>query len=345
MRTVIGNISAAVIQRVGNKNLGDGIAFSTELCPMDDVEPYLHKLIDTSFKYDDLKHFDAIDSVEFNFVYRCVSKVFDDNNCLIEQANNLARHLYEQSIHPNIKEGEFYVVYFKDCKLNEEVMDAIGLFKSENRETILKILIHADTVRLSPEQGMSLRRLDKGCIIFNTDRENGYKVAVVDNTSSGSDAHYWVDNFLHIINCNDNYHNTLHMVNMCTTFIRQMQMGSDGLACAKTAKATTNLLSSEQSVTLEQVTDILCPTDEQKQQFVTFKAQFEKTHGTLPTEFTPIFTALKRKPVNRMNTIKLGIDFEVKILNSNAEVEIGYDQSKRMKFFKLYYKRDRNNSD
>lgn len=305
---------------------------------MDDVEPHLHKLIDTSFKYDDLKHFDAIDSVEFNFVYRCVSKVFNDNNCLIEQANNLVRHLYEQSIHPNIKEGEFYVVYFKDCKLDGEVTDAIGLFKSENRETILKILIHADTVRLSPEQGMSLRKLDKGCIIFNTDRENGYKVAVVDNTSSGSDAHYWVDNFLHIANCNDNYHNTLKMVDMCTTFIRQIQKDSDSLVCAKTAKATTNLLSSEQSVTLEQVTDILCPKDEQKQQFETFKAQFEKTHGTLPTEFTPIFTALKRKPVNRMNTIKLGTDFEVKILNSNAEVEIGYDRSKGMKFFKLYYR-------
>lgn len=338
MRMVIGNISAAVVQRVGNKSLGDGIAFSTELCPMDDVEIHLHKLIDTSFKYDDLKHFDAIDSVEYNLVHRCVSKVFTDNNCLIEQANNLARHLYEQSIHPNVKEGEFYVVYFKECELNGKAMDAIGLFKSESRETILKIFIQEDKLRLSPEQGMSLRKLDKGCIIFNTDRENGYKVAVVDNTNSGSDARYWVDNFLHIANCNDDYHKTLQAVNMCTTFIRQTQKDDDGLTCAKAAKAATILLSSEQSVTLKQVADILCPTDEQKQQFDTFKTQFEETHGTLPNEFTPVSTALKRKPVNRMNTIKLGTDFEVKILNSNAEVEIGCDQSKGMKFFKLYYR-------
>lgn len=338
MRTVIGNISAAVIQRVGNKSLGDGIAFSTDLCPMEDVETHLHKLIDASFKYDDLKHFVAIDSVEYNLVYRCLSKVFKDNNCLIEQANNLARHLYEQSIHPNIKVGEFYVVYFKDCELNGEVIDAIGLFKSENRETILKIFIHDDTLRLSPEQGMSLRKLDKGCIIFNTDKENGYKVAVVDNTNSGSDAHYWTDNFLHIADCNDDYHNTLQMVDMCTSFIRQVQKNSDGLTCAKTAKAAMNLLSSEQSVTLKRVVDILCSTDEQRQQFDTFKVQFEETHGALPNEFTPVSAAFKRKPVNRMNTIKLGVDFEVKILNSNAEVEIGFDQSKNMKFFKLYYR-------
>ena len=76
----IGNISAAVVQRVGNKSMGDGIAFSNELCPMDAVESHLIKLINVSFKFDDLKRFDASDSVEFNMVYRFVSKIFEDTS-------------------------------------------------------------------------------------------------------------------------------------------------------------------------------------------------------------------------------------------------------------------------
>ena len=43
--------------------------------------------------------------------------------------------LYEQSKHPNIKQGDLYVVHFKDCILDGETIDAIGLFKSENKDT------------------------------------------------------------------------------------------------------------------------------------------------------------------------------------------------------------------
>lgn len=338
MKAKIGNISAAVVQRVGNKSTGDGISFSSALCPMEDVEIHLHKLIDTSFKYDDMKSFNALDSVEFNPVYRFVSRIFDDNSCIIEQSNNLARHLYEQSIHPNIKVGEFYVVYFKNCELAGNIIDAIGLFKSESRETILKIMIETNTLRLNPEHGMSLRKLDKGCIIFNTDKENGYKVAVVDNANAGSDAHYWVDNFLHVTNCDDDYHNTLQIVDVCTSFIRQIQKDSDNLICAKAAKTTVELLSSEGTISLEKVSETLCQTEEQKQLFNTFKSQYEKIHGTLPNEFTPIPAAFKRKPVNRMNSIKLGSDFEIKILNSYATIESGYDKEKKMNYCVLYYK-------
>lgn len=341
MKTIIGNIIAAVVQRVGNKSLGDGIAFSSELCPMDVAETHLHKLIDISFKYDDLKQFEGIDSVEFNHVFRFVSKIFDDNSCIIEQANNLVRHLYEQSIHPNIKVGEFYVVYFKDCELNGIRLDAIGLFKSESRETVLKILFENNVLRLRPEQGMSLRKLDKGCIIFNTDKESGYKVAVVDNTNLRNDAHYWVENFLCVVNCNDDYHNTLQMVDMCTNFIRQIQKKDDSLASAKAAKKATQLLSLQQAVNLDQLTNIFCQSDEQKQQFDVFKTQFEEIHGTLPTEFIPIANAFKRKQVTKMNAFKLGSDFEVKILNPTAEVERGYDKEKGMKYYKLYYSEER----
>ena len=338
MKVKIGKISAAIVQRVGNKNTGDGIAFSSELCPMENVEIHLHNLINTSFKYDDLKHFVAIDSVEFNPVYRFISKIFEDNSNLIEQANNLARHLYEQSIHPNIKVGEFYVVYFKNSELAGEVVDAIGLFKSESRETILKIMIETNSLRLSPEQGMSLRKLDKGCIIFNTDKLNGYKIAVVDNTNSGSDAHYWTDNFLHISDCNDDYHSTQQMVDMCTSFIRQTRKGTDGITCVKTAKKAIELLSSVQVVNIEQIAEILCQTDEQKKLFNIFKPEYEKVHGVLANKFTSVPSALKRKPINRMVSIKLGSDFEVKIIKPSAEIESGYDKEKGMNYYILYYK-------
>lgn len=333
----IGNISAAVVQRVGNKSLGDGIAFSNELCPMDAVESHLIKLINASFKFDDLKRFDAIDSVEFNMVYRFVSKIFEDTDAIIEQSNNMARHLYEQSIHPNIKVGEFYVVYFKDCSYGDEMVDAIGLFKSESRETVLKVFYENNSLRFQPEDGISLKKLDKGCLIFNTCKEEGYKVAVVDNTNSGNDAHYWVDNFLHVIDCDDDYHSTIQIEGFCSGFIKQLQCDGEALYSASKAKNIAQILASANSVTQNQIDTVFCDTEEHTRKFNDYKVKYEESHGVIPKEFTPHKDAIKRKTVTKLNSVKLGADFELKILNPNADIEKGFDSEKNRNYVKLFF--------
>lgn len=341
MKNIIGNIISAVIQRVGNKSAGDGIAFSSELCPMDDVEEYFRNLLHTTFKFENFKRFVAIDSVEFNPVYRFVSKIFDDRSCIIEQSNNLARHLYEQSVHPNIKVGEFYVVYFDGCQIEGKTVDAIGLFKSESRETVLKVKYENNVLRVSPEQGMSLKKLDKGCIIFNIERETGYKIAIVDNAKSGSDAHYWVDSFLHVIDCDDDYHTTSQIADFCSCLVKEFKNDDDELFSATKAKVASQLLSQSDTITAEQIKTIFCDSDEAAHKYEAFKAQFEEKHGELPQEFTPCQAALKRKPVTKLNNVKLGKDFEVKVLNPEADIERGYDEEKGMRYYKLYFNEEK----
>lgn len=123
-----------------------------------------------------------------NEVYTYVSKIFDEPKQLYEQSVNLAKHLYEQSTHPRIKGGEFYTVYFKDCIFDGETLDAVGLFKSENKETFLKVLRENGSFNLVSDKGINIKKLDKGCLIFNKNRENGYVVAVVDNTNKDLEA-------------------------------------------------------------------------------------------------------------------------------------------------------------
>lgn len=225
--TTIGNIKAAVVQRVGNKSNDDGVAFSDSLCQMEGVEEHLLSLINASFKFNDWKQFYYIDGLEMNPAYRFVTKIFDDENSLVKQSNNLARHLYEQSIHPNIKIGEFYVVLLDGCVIDGVETNAVGLFKSEVMETVLTVKMEHNHLVLSPQMGMSLKKLEKGCIIFNVEKEQGYKLAVVDNTNPKSDAHYWADNFLHVKDCNDDYHQTVKLMDMCTGFVQQLKEQSE----------------------------------------------------------------------------------------------------------------------
>ena len=44
-----------------------------------------------------------------------------------------------------------------------------------------------------------------------------------------------------------------------------------------------------------------------------------------------------RKAISRMNILKLGNDFEIKLLNPQAEIEAGYDTERGLKYYKLYF--------
>lgn len=332
----IGNIKAAVVQRVGNKSNDDGVAFSDSLCQMDGVEEHLLTLINASFKFDDWKQFYYIDELELNPTYRFVSKIFDDENCLVKQANNLARHLYEQSIHPNIKIGEFYVVLLEGCEIDGEETNAVGLFKSEVMETVLTVKMEHNHLVLSPQMGMSLKKLEKGCIVFNVEKEKGFKVAVIDNTNPKSDARYWAENFLHVKDCDDDYHQTVRLMDMVAGFAQQVKEESE-VESAIVAKKAADLMRTEETVRVDELADKLFDTDEQKEVFETFRHNYEKEYGQFEEEVNVIPKAASRKPVTRMNVLRLGSDFEVKVLNPNAEIEQGVDEVSGKEYCTLYF--------
>ena len=323
-----------MVQRVGNKSNEDGVSFSDSLCQLDGVEEYLLEVINASFKFDDWRQFYYIDDLELNPAYRFVSKIFENESAIIKQANNLARHLYEQSIHPNIKIGEFYVVLLEGCEVDGVETNAIGLFKSELHETVLTVKMENNRLVLSPEIGMSLKKLEKGCIVFNVEKEKGYKVVVVDNTLSNKDAHYWVDNFLHVRNCDDDYHQTERLTEMCKKFVEKVseQSAVDGAIIAKKA---TELLKSVEKLTVDNLPELLCQNDEQKVEFAAYRKSFEEENGALNDEVVLVKKAVNYKPVTRMNTLRVGDEFDVKVLNPEARMEQGSDD--KGKFWKLYY--------
>ena len=170
MKIKLGNIAYAVVQMVGNKTNGEGVAFSSEKINLCDIKNILFELFDKSLKYDDLKRLDFVGGVQLNPVYNFVSSIFEDENSFIQEANNLATYLYQQSLHPSIKNGEFYVMKINDCIVDGDKVDAVGLFKSELHDTVLKVINNSNGIQIIPENGMSLKKLDKGCVVFNKRR-------------------------------------------------------------------------------------------------------------------------------------------------------------------------------
>ena len=54
-------------------------------------------------------------------------------------SSQIAEHLYENADHHNIKSGELHICYFTNCILDNEEMDAIGIFKTEVKSGFFEV--------------------------------------------------------------------------------------------------------------------------------------------------------------------------------------------------------------
>ena len=333
MSIKVKGIKKATIQVVGNKTRGEGLSAASVLADVSGSSEFLTKLVEKSFTMDDLKRFSYIESVELNPVYQFVSKMFDDKEAFLKQSVNIATFLYDQSVHPNIRNGELYVLLL-ECEYKKETVEAVAILKSEKKDPFLATDNDGMEISVKTIYGTGLKGLDKGCLVLNVERENGYVVGTVDNTNNGSDAQYWTDSFLHVTNCDDDYHETVKLTEMLTAFSKQVaeQNAAEGAVVAKKA---TELLKKGEAVQVEELTDKICATDEQREQFVTFRQEFEDAHGEIADEVNVVAKAASRKPVTRMNTLRIGDEFEVKVMNPEARMEQGKDDAGR--YWKLYW--------
>ena len=83
--------------------------------------------------------------------------------------------------------------------------------------------------------------------MLNMERENGYVVGTIDNINNGGDAQYWTDSFLHVTDCDDDYHQTVKLMEMCNGFVKQ-QDGISDIDRAVAAKRTADAFAAGDSI-------------------------------------------------------------------------------------------------
>ena len=181
-----------VAHKIGNKINQEGCGFSSEELQLDDnMFELLENYFLGAFKTEETFHFYSDSYLVNNIAFSAVTDIFEDNSKLIEKSQVLGRLLYDAAENPRVQGGELFVVFIP--KVDENDFDKIGIFKTEKRESFLKIHPKADSMDLEQDKGISLARIDKAALIYNKDRNDGYVLSVVDNNKNG-DMYYWFEN-------------------------------------------------------------------------------------------------------------------------------------------------------
>ena len=66
--------------------------------------------------------------LNLNEIFVYASNIFDNKDSILQQSKNIAKHLYNKSMHPKINGGELYIAYFKDCVIDGQLTDGVGNF-------------------------------------------------------------------------------------------------------------------------------------------------------------------------------------------------------------------------
>ncbi len=335
------SIKEIAIHYVGNKVLNEKFILSKKtLVVNDDISGLLASYFIAPFaKSQEYFNFYHDIDINMNEVFICVSHIFEDRKVLYEQSKNLAKHLYEQSSHPKVKGGEFYTVYFKDCIVDGETVDAVGLFKSENKDTFLKVFPKGEGFEIESQQGINVNKLDKGCLIFNTEREKGYLVAVVDNTNRGAEAQYWFDDFLHVRQRKDEYYNTQNVLSMAKHFITEelpQQFEVSRADQADLLNRSVKFFKEKDNFDLKEFANEVMEQPDIVKSFTKYKTAFERDFDIdIADDFTISESAVKKQARVFKSVIKLDKNFHIYVHGNRELIEQGED--KKGKFYKVYY--------
>lgn len=337
-------ISNFYVHKVGNKAADEQYFIAKKGVDLDDdLKISLSHYFLSSFKFDELYSFYHAIEVPLNEVYTCVSKIFDNSAELYEQSVNLAKYLYDQSMHPKIKGGEFYVVYFKNCLLDGEVLDAVGLFKSENKDTFIEIDQVMDGFEMESKQGININKLDKGCLIFNREKDEGYILSIIDNTNKGSDAKYWKDDFLGVIVRNNDFHQTSQFLGIAKQFVTKQL--DENFEVNKTDKIdflnrSVDYFKSRDTFDKQEFEEEVFGDGNVIESFRQFDQIYrEENEVELADNFGISAQAVKKQARVFKSVLKLDKNFHIYIHGDKRLIEPGVDENGR-KYYKIYYENE-----
>ena len=341
------NIERISAHHAGNKVNEEPLLLSDQ--PLDIGEAALPELLKKFF----LESFEGNEFFAFDFsngdlslnpVWQFSKNIFEEPDSFHAGSIDLARHLYEHSTHPKIKSGDFYVVRFSGLVLGDEVLDGLGLFKSENKQSFLKLLTGGGQFALKHDEGIAVDKLDKGCLIFNTEASGGFKVCIVDKSNRSFEAQYWRDLFLHVKPLANEYYHTQHFIRMTKDFV--VNKLNDDFPVEKADKInylnkSIDYLKENEFLVEEEFAQTVFDEPNIQEAFKQHHREYYEENNLPAEESFAISSASVKKQMRGLRSVlKLDKNFHIYIHGDRELIERGFDEDKGKSFYKVYFENE-----
>ncbi len=342
------HIASLSIHRVGNKSRNEALFLSEERYKTnDELTPLLKEYFLKPFreKEENYFKFSHDTDLEFHELYNLATEIFSSPENIHSLSKKITTHLYQQSQHPHIKSGEVYVAYLENLQLDNQKVNGIGIFKSELKQDFLQFSEMENQLDAVLQQGINLNKLDKGCIIFNVEKEEGYKILSVD--SNRYDARYWLESFLGVEALADDNFYTKKYLKFCQGFAKDVVLPAEDkkqevMFMNRAVNHFAKNDSFEESAFINDVIDNPAFIPE----FQHYKNEKAPKYSIEDlTSFSIANTAVTDARKKIKNVINLDTNIQIKLDFINPEsaerfVEKGWDEEKQMYYYLVYFNKE-----
>ncbi len=344
-------IESLSIHRVGNKSRNENIFLSAEPFELnDEITPLIKEYFLKAFREKEENYYQFFNEtdLEFNELFNLSNQIFDNPDTIHEVSKKITTLLFEQSKHPHIKNGEVYVVYFDNMLLDNEKVSAIGIFKSELKNDFLQFQEKGSILEMIVQQGININKLDKGALIFNKNREEGYKILSVD--SNKYDTKYWLENFLGVDVLADNNFYTKKYLKFCQNFAKDVVFpAEDKKEEVMFMNRSVDYFAKNDSFEETNFLNSVIDNPDLIPEFRNYKAEKAPKYKIEDlTEFPIANTAVTAARKSIKNTINLDTNIQIKLDFINPEsaekfIEKGWDEEKQMYYYLVYFNKEEKN--
>ncbi|NMM47096.1 nucleoid-associated protein [Marinigracilibium pacificum] len=330
------------VHRVGSKTDPESLDLSKEeITPDEDILNLLKKFFLKPFTEERLFSFKHTTDINLNECYHYIKEVFSDPEKFYDNSRNIATLLHSESRHPNIKTGELYLAYFDDVNFGESITEAIGIFKSESKETYLKVYPKKSTYQVEAHNGVNINKLDKGCLIFNTEEEDGYRMLIIDKTNKGGEAQYWMDDFLQVKIHENNYYHTEAYLDLCMNFVEEVFPEADKIDKIGMKQNAANYFKEKEAFNVKEFEEEVMQEPEIIDAFNNFKSQYQEAKQVKTyDEFDINKSAVKKSDKFIKSILKLDKNFHIYIHGDRSRIEKGYDEDRQLNYYTVYYEEE-----
>jgi hypothetical protein len=279
--------------------------------------------------------------LEMNEVFTLINMFFKNEKNALSISQDLSKLLLKRSIHPNIKTGDFHFVYFNDLIFEGEIVDGVGLYKTEEKKDFIVSELNEQESKFEVQKGVVKSQLDKGCIIFNTESENGYRVLLVDKTNRGKEASFWKETFLELSTVSADYSFTEDYMTMCNAFVKEGLSEVDRTEKIDLMNRSINYF--KENDTFDKVSFVkdVFSNSNLESVFERFEQSYSSDSSiVLEDRFDISKQVVSKKSRSFKKVLKLDNNFQIHIHGDKELIEKGYDEDTGRNYYKLYFDKE-----
>lgn len=339
-------LQALATHFVGNNAAGGSLNLSGALVTIEDDHLSLtlkHWLLN-AFQQDEVYNFWHPTDLELNEVRHYAAQIFDQPDDLLRHSISLARHLFDITDHPNIKDGEIHVAYFTNLQVDQFVVNALGIYKSEQRETFLRIQEEDKRFVFSTDEGIHPGKPDKACLILDIDGEAGYRVLVLDKTNKGEEAQFWKDRFLKLRPASNDFHATKDYLSMYKDYVVEhipSEFEVTRVEQIDLLNKSVNFFKKHEQFNKQAFEDEVLQIPEVIESFRRYEEQYATERElSFDEDFSISGTAVKKQSRVFKSVLKLDKNFHVYIHGNKDLIEKGFDATMGMNYYKIYFEEE-----